>query len=149
MPGCFIDTNVIVYANDRNAGAKQDRALVVIKRLMETGAGVISIQVLQEYARTALDKLHQESNIVLRQLKLLESLRIVPPTPGIVRRGVELCSAYRITFWDAAIVAAAEAENCDLILSEGFNESQFYAGVQVVNPFGDTFDLSFLDPGPN
>lgn len=149
MPGCFIDTNVIVYANDRNAGAKQDRALVVIKRLMETGAGVISIQVLQEYARTALDKLHQESNIVLRQLKLLESLRIVPPTPGIVRRGVELCSAYRITFWDAAIVAAAEAENCDLILSEDFNESQFYAGVQVVDPFGDTFDLSFLDPGPN
>ena len=60
MARYFIDTNLIVYANDRRDLNKQSRALEVLKQLMSVGNGALSVQVLQEYANTALAKLDQE-----------------------------------------------------------------------------------------
>jgi predicted nucleic acid-binding protein len=140
----FIDSNVLVYANDRNAGEKQDRAIEVIERCMKAGNGVISIQVLQEYANIALAKLMQDAAVVLRQLSLLDVFKVIAPSPAMVRRGVEIRSAYRISFWDAGIVAAAESADCNCILSEDLNTGQFYAGVKVTNPFAPGFDPAEL-----
>jgi len=141
----FIDSNIVIYANDRNAGEKQARAIEVIQRGMRAKNGVLSIQVLQEYANIALTKLTQDAAVVLRQLKLLEVFKIIAPSPAMVRRGVEIRSAYRLSFWDASIVAAAETAECDYILSEDLNTGQYYAGVKVTNPFAPDFDLSELD----
>jgi len=69
---CFIDTNIIVYANDARDKEKQAAALVQVAEIMKSGTGVISTQVLQEYAHVALYKLHQRQDVVLRQLVLLE-----------------------------------------------------------------------------
>jgi predicted nucleic acid-binding protein len=131
----FIDSNVVVYANDGRDIAKQKRALEVIGDAIRSGNGVISTQVLQEYASVALGKLGQRQDVVLRQLALLEQLHVVPQTPTLVRRAVELHGLYGITFWDAAIVAAAESHGCGRILSEDLNAGQFYGGVVVANPF--------------
>ena len=141
----FIDSNILVYANDRNAGEKQDRAIEVIKRCMKAGNGVISLQVLQEYAIIALTKLMQDAAVVLRQLTLLDVFRIIAPSSAMVRRGVEIRSAYRISFWDAGIVAAGENAECDCILSEDLNTGQFYAGVKVTSPFAPGFDPAELN----
>ncbi|MFW5640107.1 MAG: PIN domain-containing protein [Thermodesulfobacteriota bacterium] len=141
----FIDSNILVYANDRNAGEKQDRAIEVIGRCMKAGNGVISIQVLQEYANIALTKLMQDAAVVLRQLALLDVFRIIAPSSAMVRRMVEIRSAYRISFWNAGIVAAAETAGCDCILSEDLNPGQFYAGVKVVNPLAPDFDPAELN----
>ena len=140
----FIDSNILIYANDRNAGEKQAVAIEVVERCMKAGNGVISIQVLQEYANIALKKLMQDAAVVLRQLTLLDVFRIIAPSSAMVRRGVEIRSAYRISFWDACIVAAAEVADCDCILSEDLNTGQFYAGVKVMNPFAPGFDPAEL-----
>jgi predicted nucleic acid-binding protein len=131
----FIDTNVIVYANDRRDRTKQRIALTVIKDLMDSGHGVVSTQVLQEYAVTALAKLHQRSDVVLRTLVLLEALEVVQQTPQMIRQAVEISELYGLGFWDACIISNAEAAGCDLILSEDLNPGQFYSGIQLINPF--------------
>lgn len=131
----FIDSNVVVYANDGRDLAKQKRALALLGDAFRSGNGVVSTQVLQEYANVALGKLGQRQDVVLRQLALLEHLQVVPQTPALVKRAVELHSLYGIAFWDAAIVAAAESHGCERILSEDLNAGQFYAGVVVANPF--------------
>lgn len=131
----FIDTNIIVYANDGRDPGKQKRALDLVAAALREGSGVISTQVLQEYASVALGKLGQRQDVVMRQLVLLERLVVVPQTPALVRRAVELRGLYGITFWDAAIVAAAESGGCDRIFSEDLNSGQFYGAVSVVNPF--------------
>ena len=131
----FIDTNVVVYANDRRDWTKQRTALDLIKDLMDSGYGVISTQVLQEFAVTALTKLHQRSDVVLRTLVLLEALEIVHQTPQMIRQAVELKELYGLSFWDACIISNAEAAGCHLILSEDLNPGQFYSGIQLVNPF--------------
>ncbi len=133
----FIDSNVVVYANDGSDPVRQARALEVIGDALRTGNGVISTQVLQEYANVALGKLGQRQEIVLRQLLLLEQLQVIAQSPELVRRAVELHGVYSLSFWDASIVAAAESGGCDQILSEDMNTGQYYGKVRVVNPFKD------------
>jgi predicted nucleic acid-binding protein len=133
----FIDTNVIVYANDRRDPRKQDIALNVIGTAMRQRSGVISVQVLQEYANTALAKLRQQPPTVLRQLALLESLTIVRPDAKMVRRSVELQSLFAISFWDASILAAAESAGCRRVLSEDLSDGGIYGTLSVWNPFAE------------
>lgn len=134
MKKIFIDTNLIVYANDRRDPQKQQRAIQLVAELMKNGLGVISSQVLQEYANTALSKLHQDHATVLRQLTLLESFEVVLMQPVLIRRALEIKSSYGISFWDSCIISAAESVGCDSIYSEDLNAGQYYSGIKLINP---------------
>jgi len=142
MKVCFVDSNIVIYANDRKAGAKQTTAIELVTRLMRGQNGALSVQVLQEYANVALGKMNQEVSVVLRQLRHLERLHVVVPSPAAVRRAIEIRSTYQLSFWDASIVAAAESADCMVILSEDLNSGQHYAGIEAVNPFAPGFRLS-------
>jgi predicted nucleic acid-binding protein len=135
MKKIFIDTNLIVYANDRRDPQKQRKAIALVSELMNNGLGVISSQVLQEYSSVALTKLKQDHAIVLRQLVLLESFDVVLMKPALIRRAIEVRSSYNISFWDSCIISAAESVGCDSIFSEDLNAGQYYSGIKVVNPF--------------
>jgi predicted nucleic acid-binding protein len=130
----FLDTNLVVYANDARDPQKQARAIEVITREMQDGTGVISTQVMQEYAVIAGSKLHQDADTILRQLSLLESLEVVQITPALIRRGLELQFRYQINYWDASILAAAEKAQCSRLLTEDLNPGQLYATVRIENP---------------
>jgi len=131
----FLDTNLIVYANDARVPEKQSRAIEVVTQAMRDGTGVISTQVMQEYAVVADSKLHQDPDTILRQLLLLESLEVVQITPALIRRGLELQFRYQIDYWDASILASAEHARCTVLLTEDLNPGQLYAAVRTVNPF--------------
>lgn len=131
----FIDTNIIIYANDPRDRPKQARAIELVTEAMRKGVGVISTQVLAEYAKAAEQELHQDVDVILRQLLVLESLEVIQVTPAVIRRAVELRARYRIDFWDACILAAAEGANCNVLLSEDLSAGQLYATVKVENPF--------------
>ena len=135
----FLDTNIIVYANDRSAGEKRVRCIEIVSGLMRSRQGVVSIQVLQEYACTAIQKLKQLNEVVLRQIRLLESMCVVQPDAQLVIRAVEIQCRSQISFWDASIVAAAEKAACRMILSEDLNAGQYYAGIPVQNPLDPAF----------
>jgi predicted nucleic acid-binding protein len=132
----FLDTNLIVYANDSRFPEKQARAIEIISEAMRGGTGVISTQVMQEYAVIAIGKLRQDPDIILRQLLLLESLEVVEISPALIRRALELQYRYQIHYWDASILAAAEHAQCGRLLTEDLNPGQLYATVRIENPFG-------------
>jgi predicted nucleic acid-binding protein len=135
MTKVFLDTNILVYANDERDPAKQSRAIEVVTECMRGRTGVVSTQVLQEYAVVALEKLRQDLDVVLRQLLLLESLEVVQITPELVRRGLEMQSRFRISYWDGAVIATAEHAKCHLVLSENLAGGALYGTVRVENPF--------------
>ena len=130
----FLDTNLIVYANDDRDPQKQVRAIEVITREMRNGTGVVSTQVMQEYVVVAGGKLHQDSDTIVQQLLLLESLEVVQITPALIRRGLELQFRYQISYWDASILAAAEHAQCSRLLTEDLNPGHLYATVRIENP---------------
>lgn len=135
MNKIFIDTNIIVYANDARDSEKQAKAVEIVTENMKLGTGVISTQVLQEYAHVALNKLSQRQDVILRQLLLLEELEVIQQSPPLIRRSVEIKTTYQISFWDACIISAAEHAKCNIILSEDLNNGQFYSGMALENPF--------------
>lgn len=134
MEKAFIDTNIIIYANDGRDTQKQKKAIDLLKALMQRGTGTISTQVLQEYAFVAIKKLNQAHGVVIRQIKLLESLEVIPQTAEQICRAVEIMHSYQISFWDSCIISNAEQANCSIIYSEDLNAGQFYSGIKIVNP---------------
>ena len=137
MSKVFIDTNILVYANDKSDPHKQFMATKMVSECIAERRGVISTQVLQEYACVALHKLRQELAIVRRRLGQFQSLEVVLGTSALIGRALELHAKYKIHYWDAAILAAAEEAQCDQLYSEDFPDGAMYGNVRVVNPLVD------------
>jgi predicted nucleic acid-binding protein len=133
----FLDTNILVYAVDARDPAKHDRAIDTVERCMADGSGVISTQVLQEFASVTLNKLHQKVEIVLAELAVLEAMEVVQITPGLIRRAVEFHQSRQINYWDALIVAAAEVARCSRLWSEDFAPGLIYGLLRVENPLAE------------
>jgi predicted nucleic acid-binding protein len=131
----FVDTNVLIYAADHREAVKQAQADRLLARLAENDEIVVSAQVLAEYAAVALRKLREDPAAVAQQLDAFATLEVVPVTARLVRHAVTLAARYEVSYWDAAILAAAETAGCGVIFSEDLNSTQLYAGVRVINPF--------------
>ena len=102
----FIDTNILVYANDSRERKKQKTCVELISAALRSHQGVVSSQVLSEYANVALTKLGQPPRVVRRQLEILSTLRVVSLTPELIIRAIEIKDLYGLSFWDASIIAA-------------------------------------------
>ena len=131
----FLDTSIIVCANDSRDTEKQIRAIDVVSTAMESGGGVISSQVLMEYASVALQKLGQSRDAVTRQLFILERLEVIMVTGEIIRDALELMGAFSLSFWDGVIIASATRSRADILLTEDLTHGARYGMVQVQNPF--------------
>ncbi|NBQ59075.1 MAG: PIN domain-containing protein [Opitutaceae bacterium] len=130
----FVDTNIILYAagHDPVDQAKRSLALAVLEK---PNLGV-SGQVLQEFVSNALSK----KSLVITEAKIHAVLRVldefpcVPVTPELVREAIRLRSRHQISYWDAAILAAAQTLGCHTLYSEDLNHGQLYDAVRVINP---------------
>jgi predicted nucleic acid-binding protein len=131
----FVDTNVLVYANDGRDPVKQTQAASLLEELAELGDCVFSTQVLHEYASVALAKLRLDPALVQQQVTLLANAEVVPLTADLICRAVDLHAEHHLSYWDACILVAAETAGCAELYSEDLNPGQSYAGVRVVNPF--------------
>ena len=133
----FIDTNVLIYAEARDAPAKQRAALDLLRQLFEDATGVLSTQVLQEYCNVALKKLKLPAHHVRAQLDVFEQYEVMQITPAIIRIGLDLHQTRKLAFFDAMIVASAQTAGCAVLLSEDLNTGEIMAGVRMVNPFAN------------
>jgi len=131
----FIDTNVLVYADDASAGAKRERALAVLAALVGASQAVVSTQVLQEYFVVATRKLGVPPEVARRKVEVLSRLDVVIVRPELVIAAIDLHRLHSISFWDALIVRAAAAASCARVLSEDLQHDQVIDGVRITNPF--------------
>lgn len=136
----FVDTNILVYAHDRSTGDKHLRAQSLVNRLWDSGEGVVSTQVLQELSinlrRKAARPLPvEEVRALIRDYSAWE---VVTNTPSSILQALDIEIRYKISFWDALIVQAAEASGASILYSEDLARGQQYGAVQVVNPLLDT-----------
>jgi predicted nucleic acid-binding protein len=132
----FVDTNVLIYAHDSEAGAKHTIAKRVLLDLWSQRSGVLSPQVLQEFYVNVTRK-------IARPLARVSARAVVDSYAVwcVDISAAEISVAFRIEdeagigFWDALIVAAARRAGAHRILSEDLNPGQIIAGVQIENPF--------------
>jgi predicted nucleic acid-binding protein len=131
----FFDTNVLVYADDKAAPAKQRRAIDLVATHRRAGTGVVSLQVLQEYFVTVTRKLHVDAKIARRKVELLAEFDVVAPDLDDVLAAIDLHRLHGFSFWDALVLRAAKQAGCKILFSEDFQSGRAIDGVQIVNPF--------------
>ena len=131
----FVDTNVLVYADDDGAPAKRDRARALIEELCTSRQMVVSTQVLQEYFAAATRKLGLPPERARGRIELLARLDVVLIRPDLVLRAIDLHRLRSVSFWDALIVSAAAVAGCARLLTEDMETSSMIDGVRIENPF--------------
>lgn len=131
----FLDTNILLYAISTapEESAKRARA----RELVARDDYALSVQVLQEFyvnatrpPRPALT--HPAATDAVRELA---SAPVVAIDLSVMTAALELKARYRMSYWDAAVIAAAKTSGATVLYSEDLSHGQTYDGVRVENPF--------------
>ncbi len=131
----LVDTNVLLYAVSTSPEdvVKRRRAQALLK---ESGLAV-SVQVLQEFYYQAVRRgamTHEDAFLFLGPILKFPVQHI---TLDVFREAVAISRRFQLSYWDAAILAAARILGCDAVYTEDLNAGQDYGGVRAVNPFAD------------
>lgn len=132
----FLDTDVLLYAVSRDAG-EQDKAARASSILQDRDLA-LSVQVLQEFYLQSTHASRPDPITHDQATRLIGSfLRfpVVDMSTEIMLAAMTTRQRFELSYWDAAIVEAARAIDCDVVLSEAMIDGQDYAGVRVENPF--------------
>jgi predicted nucleic acid-binding protein len=131
----FIDTNVLVYADDRAAGHKRDRARELIRSALRDGRARLSTQVLAEYFAVATRKLGLSSAAARRRVEIYAALTVLRPSVDDLLAAIDLHRLHELSIWDAMIVRSARASGCRVLYTEDLKHGRSFDGVVVVDPF--------------
>ena len=133
----FVDSNILIYAHDADAGDRQQRAAKILGELWESGLGVLSTQVLQEFYVNVTRKIKQPLPAAIAREVVRDYAHWVesPITPLTVVRASEICEVWQLSFWDGMILAAAEQSEASRLLTEDLSHGMQVAGIEIVNPF--------------
>ena len=132
---CFIDTNVLIYADCTDEPRKQRIAIDVLRHLRFAHLGVLSTQVLNEYIQVGLRKLGLSHTHIREQLHCYRQLDIAAVTPDTIDMALDLHEKHALSYWDALIVASAHIAGCSVLITEDMGTGEVLAGVKLINPF--------------
>ena len=131
----FFDTNILLYVYSKADLRKQAKALALYREHALEGRLLLSTQVVQEFIVSALRKLALARQQVREiAVTLLDSPLVVVGPPHI-QTALDNAERYAISFWDALILAAAEAGGAEVLYTEDLNDGQSYGGIVARNPF--------------
>jgi predicted nucleic acid-binding protein len=130
----FVDTNILIYAHDRDAGEKRVRAAQALERLWDEQTGRVSAQVLQEFYVTVTQKLATSHASAREIIRTYTPWVHHPTTPETLLRASEIAELAQLSFWDALIVASAEQTGASHLYTEDLNAGETVVGVKIVNP---------------
>ena len=132
----FVDTNVLTYAHDADAGRKHDIAKNVLRELWSAHEGVLSMQILQEFYVNVTRKIAAPLPKPTARV-IVESYRswCMQTTPEEIAAAFRIEDESQLGFWDALVVASASKSGAVRLFSEDLNAGQTILGVRVENPF--------------
>ena len=132
----FIDTNILLYSISRDPAEASKRDIAIA--LLDAENMALSVQVLQEFyvqatRATRPDALAHEIAVGLVRTWL--RFKVQEITLPIMINALEIKVTHGLSYWDAAIVAAARALGCRELLSEDMSHGREVEGVTINNPF--------------
>ena len=131
----FIDTNVLIYADDDRNPEKRRQARDLIRRLMVSRRGVVSLQVLQEFFAAATRKIGLSSDHARRRVVVYSRFDVVTFAPADLLAAIDLHRIHRFSIWDSLIVRAALNANCATLHSEDMSPGHRIESLAISNPF--------------
>ena len=132
----FVDTNILMYAHDKAAGAKHERAKALVEELWRNRTGVVSTQVLQELSVNLRKKASRPLDARATREIITDYLtwHVVVNGGESILEALDLEARFQISFWDALVVQAAHTSGAEVLYSEDLSDGQKYGAVRVINP---------------
>jgi predicted nucleic acid-binding protein len=133
----FVDTNVLIYAHDLDAGDRHGVASAILRDLWSTRLGMLSTQVLQEFYVNVTQKIPSPlPRTLARQIVRSYSLwHVEVLEPEMILRASDIEERHQLSFWDALVVAAALHGGAAKLLTEDLSPGQILEGLAIENPF--------------
>ena len=132
----FLDTNVLLYADDASAGKKQEAAIALLEQGMRVRKAVISTQVLSEYFVNATRKLGITPDVARTMVELYQTMTTVVLRSEDVLAAIDLHRLHHsLSYWDSLIVHAAQQAGCKVLYSEDLQAGRKFGSLTIVNPF--------------
>lgn len=133
----FVDTNILVYAHDKDSGEKHGQSAQLVAELWEQRTGIVSTQVLQEFYVTVTRKLprpiaRSRARGIVRAYGRWE---LATNDLDTILLASDIEGKHRISFWDGMIIAAAVRSRAEILVTEDLNDGQLIDGIRVQNPF--------------
>ena len=135
--GVFVDTNILIYADDQADAFKQERAKTWLARLWGERTGRVSTQVLNAYyvnvtRKNTIGLKTGDARAKVRRFQLWQPWQIDHATVETAW-GIE--ARFGFNYWDSLIVASAAHSGCKYLLTEDMQHLQQIDSVQIINPF--------------
>jgi len=134
----FLDTNIFVYTFDARAPSKAKKAAQLIRRAADTGEGIVSYQVVQEFFNVAFRRFAQPMSLAEAEQYLITVFRpllAIHSSPAIYVEALRIAGKHRIAWYDSLIVAAALEGNCETLYSEDLQHGRTIERLRIENPF--------------
>ena len=139
----FVDTNVLIHAEDGAEADKQHSALAWIERLWRARSGRLSTQVLNEFYVNVTRKLKPampQGDARARVRRYAAGWNPWQIDHATVETAWAMEARHGLQYWDCLVLAAAQHSGCTLVLSEDMQHEGRYGAVQVINPFVASID---------
>jgi predicted nucleic acid-binding protein len=133
----FIDTNVLVYAHDTDAGVRHTEAKALLADLWDSRSGTLSTQVLQEFYAVVTRKFKppmpraRARAIVAAYGEWCE----IATEPQLIVAASRLEEEHTLSFWDSLIVQAAIHSGAERLVSEDLQHGRRFGTLAIENPF--------------
>jgi predicted nucleic acid-binding protein len=134
----FLDTNIFVYTFDPNAPSKRRKAAQLIRHAADTGEGIVSYQVVQEFFNLALRRFPQPMSVAEAEQYLISVFRpvlAINSSPALYLEGLLIAGKYHLSWYDSLIVAAAREGQCEVLYSEDLQHGRKIEEIRIENPF--------------
>jgi predicted nucleic acid-binding protein len=133
----FVDTNILLYSV--SIDPRDQIKSGIAEKLLQSPDLALSVQVFQEFYAQATRPTrfgaltHDQATSFIAALKRYP---ILDNSVEVLEEALVIRKRWKLSIWDANIIAAAQALGCEQVLSEDMQDRQVIAGVRVVNPFG-------------
>jgi len=136
-PLVFVDTNVLIYAEDLADANKHTRALRWLELLWQRRQGRVSTQVLNEFYTNVTRKIRPpmpmgDARAEVRRYQRWNPWQIDQQT---VETAWAFEARFALSYWDALVLAAASHQGCRIVLTEDLQHGQTIDSLRIVNPF--------------
>lgn len=134
----FLDTNVFVYTFDTHALHKAKKAAALVSRAVDTGEGIVSYQVVQEFFNVALRRFARPMTVAEAEQYLgtvFRPLLAIHSSPALYLEALRLSAKHQLSWYDSLIVAASLEGHCKTLYSEDLQHGRQLEGVRIQNPF--------------
>jgi predicted nucleic acid-binding protein len=135
---CFVDTNVLAYADDGRDPKKQTLARDLVRRLLRERSGKLSLQVLQEFFAAARQKLGLSAVEARRRIEVYSHFDAVRLDVDDVLAAIDLHRLHDLSSWDALILRAATMSGCRVLYTEDLQHGRRFDGTEIVDPFRES-----------